>query len=396
MRGIVVAALVVAGACGGSSPGGPSPSPTPGALAVVNGTLIDGTGASPVPDAVVVTRSDRVVAAGPRASVVIPADARVVDARGGAILPGFMNAHVHEGFDSAHLQAWAQAGVTTVRDAGILRAGTGVLESLMEQRRTTLSGPAHARLVSVGYGITVHDGYGDVGACIATPEEARQLAERQFGLGVELAKVLLEPGYAGVSGLPLLPREAIDAVVAASHARGHRVTAHITRAWALREVFEAGVDDAAHIAYVSIPDDLIREMVARGFVITPTLTVFEAYGALEGASANLTRFVAAGGQVALGNDYTSVPQNGFDHFDLGMPMHEITRMREAGMTPLQIVVAGTRTAARVCGLEQDLGVLAEGKIADVLVVDGDPLADLSALARPRLVVHGGVVIREGS
>jgi imidazolonepropionase-like amidohydrolase len=106
--------------------------------------------------------------------------------------------------------------------------------------------------------------------------------------------------------------------------------------------------------------------------------------------------VAAGGQVALGNDYSSVPQNGFDHFDLGMPMHEITRMREAGMTPMQIVVAGTRTAARVCGLESDLGVLAEGKIADVLVVDGDPLSDLSALARVRLVVHDGVMIRGGS
>ena len=79
-----------------------------------------------------------------------------------------------------------------------------------------------------------------------------------------------------------------------------------------------------------------------------------------------------------------------------MPMHEITRMREAGMTPMQIVVAATRTAARACGLERDLGVLAEGRIADVLVVDGDPLADLSALTRVRLVVHDGVVIRGGS
>jgi imidazolonepropionase-like amidohydrolase len=63
---------------------------------------------------------------------------------------------------------------------------------------------------------------------------------------------------------------------------------------------------------------------------------------------------------------------------------------------MQIVVAATKTAARACGRESDLGVLAEGKVADVLAVDGDPLADLSALARPRVVVHDGVLIRGGS
>jgi imidazolonepropionase-like amidohydrolase len=278
----------------------------------------------------------------------------------------------------------------------IPRAGPGVLESLMTLRATTLNVRANARLISVGFGVTVHNGYGDVGACISTPEEARQLVERQFDLGVDLAKVLLEPGIAGVTNLPLLPPETIAAVVAAAHGRGRRVTAHVTRAWALRQVFEAGVDDAAHMPYPSLPDDLIEEMVARGFVITPTLTVLEAYGTLPGTAGNLARFVAAGGQVALGNDYSSLPQNGFDHFELGMPMHEITRMHESGMTPMQIVVAGTKTAARVCGLERDLGTLAAGKIADVLVVDGDPLADLSALTRVRLVVHDGVMIRGGS
>jgi imidazolonepropionase-like amidohydrolase len=77
-------------------------------------------------------------------------------------------------------------------------------------------------------------------------------------------------------------------------------------------------------------------------------------------------------------------------------MHEITRMREAGMTPMQIVVAATQTAARVCGRERDLGILAAGRVADVLVVDGDPLSDLTALTRVRLVVHDGVIIRGGS
>jgi cytosine/adenosine deaminase-related metal-dependent hydrolase len=155
-------------------------------------------------------------------------------------------------------------------------------------------------------------------------------------------------------------------------------------------------DAAAHMPYDPVPDELIRRMAEGGFVIVPTLTALEAYGALPGTSANLRRFVAAGGQVALGNDYSSVPAKGFDHFELGMPMHDITRMRDAGMTPMQIVVAATRTAARACGRGSDLGVVAEGKIADVLVVDGDPLVDLTALSRPRVVVHDGVVIRGGS
>jgi imidazolonepropionase-like amidohydrolase len=398
MRCLVLAALGLSTACGGSPPTTPTASnPPPGVpLALVSGTLVDGTGAPPVPDAVLVARGDRLVAAGPRSAVVVPADARVVDLRGATVLPGFINAHVHGAFEASRLQAWAQSGVTTVRDMGITPVGTGVLESLLERRRTTLNTPACARLVVNGYGVTVPDGYGDVGVGVATPEEARRLVERQLDLGVDFAKVFLEPGIAGVTNMPLLPREMIEAVVAAAHARGRRVSAHVTRAWALREVFEAGVDDAAHMPYVALADDLIEEMVARGFVVTPTLTVFEAYGTLPSTASNLARFVAAGGQVALGNDYTSVPQNGFDHFELGMPMHEITRMHEAGMTPMQIVVAATRTAARACGHENDLGTLAAGRIADVLVVDGDPLSDLDALRRVRLVVHDGVIIRGGS
>ncbi|MBU1878322.1 MAG: amidohydrolase family protein, partial [Chloroflexi bacterium] len=67
--------------------------------------------------------------------------------------------------------------------------------------------------------------------------------------------------------------------------------------------------------------------------------------------------------------------------------------QQAGMTPMQVIVAGTRNAAHVCNLDRQLGTLEAGKVADVLVVDGDPLADLGALANVRLVIHNGVVIR---
>jgi imidazolonepropionase-like amidohydrolase len=391
--GAILCALALASACGGSSRPEPTPSP-PSAIALVNGTLIDGTGAPPVADAVLVTNGDRIVAAGPRAAVTVPAEARVLDVRGATVLPGFVNAHVHEAFDAGRLRAWAQAGVTTVRDMEILTTGPGVLESLMALRRTTLATPTNARLLSVGYIITVPGGYGRT--YVNSAEEARLRVREMLDLGVDLVKFSLETGYGSLHDLPLPTRDEVAAIVEAAHERGRRVTVHVTCAWALREAVDAGADEAAHMPYDPIPDELVRLMVDRGFVIVPTLTVLEAFGALSGASANLRRFVAAGGQVAMGNDYSSVPQNGFDHFELGMPMHEITRMREAGMTPMQVVVAATRTAARACGRGSDLGVLAEGMVADVLVVDGDPLADLSALARPRVVLHDGSVIRGGS
>jgi hypothetical protein len=97
----------------------------------------------------------------------------------------------------------------------------------------------------------------------------------------------------------------------------------------------------------------------------------------------------SGGSVALGNDYTDVPQNNFPHFELGMPMHEIERMAESGMTAMQVIVAATRNAATVCNLGRELGTLDVGKVADVLVVNGNPLQDIHALANVRAVIHNG-------
>ena len=97
--------------------------------------------------------------------------------------------------------------------------------------------------------------------------------------------------------------------------------------------------------------------------------------------------MAASGQVALGNDggYMSGIQ-------IGMPMTEIELMQKAGMTPMQIIVAATRNSARVCRRDGALGTLQVGKLADVLVVNGNPLQELQALLHVRLVMHRGVII----
>jgi imidazolonepropionase-like amidohydrolase len=369
---------------------GPRAAPSPGpSLALVGGTLIDGTGAPPVADGVLLVEGDRIRAAGARSGIALPAEARLVDVAGAFVLPGFINAHVHDAYDDERLAAWAQAGVTTVRDEAI--PGSASLAEALALRDRLASSPRHARLVSAGYMITVPGGYG--GLAVSSPEQAREKVLWELDSGTDLVKVALETGYGARRDLPVLSDEELRAAVAAAHERGRLVSAHVTVARFLAQVVAAGVDDAAHVPADAVPDAVIRQMVGSGVHLVPTLTVLEAYGALAGASSNLRRMAAAGVVIALGNDYTLVPQNGFDHFELGMPMHEIRRMREAGMTPAQILAAATRDAAHVCGLDAALGTLEAGKIADVLVVGRDPLQDLEALTAVRLVLRGGEVIR---
>jgi imidazolonepropionase-like amidohydrolase len=239
--------------------------------------------------------------------------------------------------------------------------------------------------------ITAPGGYGRL--AVASAEEARRRVAEELDAGADLIKVAVEDGIAGRTDLPVLSAEALAAAVAAAHERGKRVSAHITDARFLQTVVAAGVDDAAHTTWDSASDSLFREMISRRIAMVPTLTVFDAYNSLTGAQANVRRFAALGGEVALGSDYTDIPQNNFPHFELGMPMHEIECLAGAGLSAMQIIVAATRNAARVCGLGEELGTLEVGKTADVLVVNGDPLTNLAVLANPRLVIHLGEIIR---
>lgn len=367
----------------------PQPFETGPALVLVNGTLVDGTGARPVTDGAVVMRGGRILFAGSRGRLVISPEAEVVDVGGGTILPGFIDAHVHGAYSAAALLAWARAGVTTVRDEAVLSGAT--LGELIARRDSAWSGPAYARLVSAGLMITAPGGYGSLG--IRTPEDARRAVDGELEEGADLIKVALEDGIGGQTDLPVLATEALLTVVAAAHARGRPVSAHVTDARFLQIAVDARVDDAAHATWDAIPETLLRRMVERRIAMVPTLTVFEPFGSLASAQANLRRFVQLGGTVALGDDYAGLPPSSNAHFRLGMPLPEIQWMAQAGMTPLQIIVAATRNAARVCGLGSELGTLEPGKTADVLVVSGNPLADLNALENVRLVVHRGVVIR---
>ena len=368
------------------------------ALALVNGRLIDGTGAEALSDGALVIRGKRIVAAGGRAQLVIPADAEVVEVQGGTILPGFINAHVHEAFDEDTLRAWARGGVTTVRDLG----AAGPYDAEVFRRRDALGAtPGCARLVAAGPFVNVEGGYpivywGGDALTITSPEEARQAVNQLIDDGADVIKTAFESGYSfGQSGWPLLTPEEATALVETAHGRGVPVTAHLTSARDLGRALDAGVDEIAHMVADRLPDELITRMVDDGTRWVPTLELWQGasrnfavdYGPVS--VDNLARFVRAGGQVALGTDYAGAPDIAFD---LGMTIHEIGWMQEAGMTPLLIIVAATRNAARACNMESELGTLEAGKLADVLVVDGDPLEDLRALTSPRLVLREGMPI----
>jgi imidazolonepropionase-like amidohydrolase len=312
---------------------------------------------------------------------------KTVDVGGATILPGFINAHVHYAFDKAHLQAWAQGGVTTVRDEAT-RSGQALSEAL-SFRDEARKDPQYARLVSAGSMITVAGGYGDL--FVSSPEDARQKVLEELDAGADLIKVSLEDGYAGAHNLPKLTPEELKAIVTAAHERGTLVSGHITQGAYLQPMLDAGVDDIAHLPYDFIPPESLQQMVKQGVYLVPTFTVFRNYGApLNGLTRNLMQFVQIDGKVALGNDYGGGPGD----FELGISMYEIQMMSNAGMTPMQIIIASTMNVAHASNLENELGTLESGKIADVLVVGGNPLEDLQVLMDVRLVIHEGVIIRD--
>lgn len=345
---------------------------------VLAGALIDGSGAGPLADAALVIREERIVAVGPRSEVQIPVDARTVEKPGVTLLPGFINAHVHNSHTVHNRRSWAQAGVTTVRDLG----SPADMRDPFTTRDQLNAAPENARALIAGPLVTVAGGYPTgqfPSLTVTSPEDARQKIGGLIDGGADVIKITMMSRVG-----PILSPEEAAAIVETAHARDIRVSVHVIYLPELEPALDAGVDDIAHMIEEQVPDALIQRMVAAGVVWVPTLEPFEGSD-----SGNLRRFIAAGGVVAMGNDSGYITG-----LTLGMPMPELMYMHAAGMTPLEVIVASTRNAAYVCDRLSTLGTLEVGKFADVLVVEGDPLQDLQVLKNVRLVVHGGVIIRE--
>jgi len=360
------------------------------AIVITNCVLIDGTGRPPIQEAAVVISESLIVAIGSADATTIPQDARVIDVDGAAVLPGLINAHVHSGFNRENLEAWAQSGVTTVRDLGG--------PSSFAWKREISTDPYCALLVAAGPMISVPNGYPRVPwgspnmLAVNSPEDAGAKAAALIDAGADVIKLAMESGEAFQRTIPCLTVEEASAAVMAAHQKGTVASAHVLVTSDLAKAVRAGVDDIAHMVVDYLPNPLVDVMLGDSILWIPTLELWHHVGVdqREAAIKNLRKFVLAGGQVVLGTDF-----DGYDApFQLGMPILEMELMLQAGMSPMQVIVAATRNAALACNRLDDLGTLEAGKTADILVVDGDPLADIHDLAKVRLVIHRGVIIRE--
>jgi imidazolonepropionase-like amidohydrolase len=396
----------------------------PGAPAtVLRGRLIDGTGAAPVEDGVVVIRGERIACAGAAARCPVPAGARVIDAAGGTILPGLIDLHAHV-WDSGMLAMFLPAGVTTVRDLHNTFENLAILDTVTTSR---------PRLFRAGPLIDGRQTWPGTLVAADVPAAVRAV-DSVAARGVDVVKL-----YNGLSA------EQIVAASAEARRVGKPVTADLlgSRVDALTAM-DAGVEGFEHAggfaqAYramggdpevfpldSAMMDSLARAVVRNRAYIVPTLIVAHQYASerrpsLAGVpladrvpdhvhtfwsrgdaapasfkhvfdlheqfAAHLTRRVSAlGGRVGAGSDLPN------PYVTPGGALHqELELLTGAGLTPLQAIRAATGGAADILRRD-DIGVLAAGRIADVIVVGGNPAADIRATRDVRTVIQSGRVL----
>jgi imidazolonepropionase-like amidohydrolase len=391
------------------------------ALVIINGTVIDGTGAAPILNGAVVIQDNRILAVGQAIDFVIPDTATVIDAQGGTIMPGFINAHVHYVYTTGLRRLFLAEGVTTVCD---LASSLGALSN-MEQANSSAN--PTVRVFASGPFITSPGGYPgpvhgqELNYEVTTPEEGRAAVIDLVGRGADYIKISLDHA---IGQLTILEPETVQAIVEEAHAQGVQVRAHMTHITRLDVALAAGVDVIEHVPsprrlppeeferllastdpFAVFFDELhpeypaqLAQIAEHGIVMVPTLdalvgSIYEKANPSPEEQLELAamlefvrRFHAAGGIIALGNDYNVhvITQR--------LPLREMNLLLAAGLTPMEVIEAGTRHAAAVCGQGDELGTLEAGKLADIIIVNGDPLTDMAALTELAWVIFDGEVV----
>ncbi|WP_018247451.1 amidohydrolase family protein [Orenia marismortui] len=356
-------------------------------LAFYNATIIDGTGAKPIEDGVVLVEGERIKKLGKSNQIKIPKGATKINLKGKTLLPGFINAHVHHAYTEDNLKNWLNAGVTTVRDLSPqIDAREAIARRDKFNQRTDL-----ARVISASPILGVPGGYGN--ATFHSLAEAKEMVNGYIDDNIDIIKFAITDFDQNRSWeMPTF--EQVKAIVDTAHARGIKTSVHITNTEYLQWVVKLGVDDIAHMVLTPLNDKIIKQIVDKNIYLLPTLEVWNRVGRIYHLNynfitrMNLAKFYKAGGKVALGTDF-----GGYEcTFDSGFPITEVKLMKKAGMSNMDIIVAGTKNGAFVSDREEDLGTLEEGKIADILIVSGNPLKDIETLEETYMVVHNGEIV----
>ena len=371
----------------------PSPDPEPpvqapeSALVVTAARLIDVQRNTTLRDAAVVVRGGRIVALGSVSEVRIPPGAHRVDLGDATLLPGFIDAHVHlaiGGQPRANAEATLRAGFTTVQDLGALNyTNLRLRDSTNAGRRV---GP---RIIASGPWLGVSGGICDFNG-IGVHNRGEMLA--RVRADVERASDLIKICVTGWPGDGFafpdsveLSRADIAALVAESRNAGRPVVAHAIGERGAATAVGGGVTGLAHAAYLDA--ETIRLMKERDIYVISTLTSFAGMPDSLARKHLWSRMQAAhlaGVRIILGTDAGVIPH--------GSNAREFAALVKLGMTPLEAIRAGTLSAAQALGLEERVGSLEVGKTADIVVVSGDPLADISAMEQVVLVIKNGEIV----
>ena len=392
--------------------------------------LIDGIAAAPRDDVDVEIEAGRI--AGIRgASETLPSDARgdppaTIDGRGATLLPGLVDAHAHYTFDPTegrlqviarrsderiladaerHAARALRAGITTARGAGSIRG----LELVLRDRIAAGLTPG-PRLVAAGTAVGSADGHGIAFGVGASGPKALAAATRQvIAVGADVVKVvaseaamLTTTGHDDgrtVFGRPELTQDELEAIVGTAHDLGRRVMAHAQDSESVARCVRAGVDSVEH-AWLA-ERAAIELLAEHGTTLVPTLVVTDVNRSLPGLTPAqrerqdlIERTHRASTEVAI--ELGVALATGTDTGEVGvtadMVWREIEVLAGHGASPMTTIRAATSAGARLLGLDGELGAIEIGMIADVILVDGDPLADLARLRSPRAVIQGGRVV----
>ena len=391
-----------------------------------NMTLIDGTGAAPVPQAAVLVKDGIISWAGAESDLPAAESVTRVDLGGHSLCPGFFDCHVHFALPGStgsplehalkppsyelfrlleRLRVTLHNGVTTARDLMGIDAGVrdAVADGLIEGPRLLV---AVTMLSQTSGHADFHLPSGlDLGPLIGarlvdSVDTARLRARELIRSGADVIKVASSGGVSSPNDDPSwlgMRREMIAAIVEEGQNYGGRpVAAHAIGRPGIRAAVEAGVRSIEH-GY-ELDDELRAQMVAQGTFLVPTLleTMTPVTASPQGAAKSakwhamahdsLSASVAAGVRVAVGTDAGLSPDHGTNLAELGL------LVRFGGLSPMQAIVAGTSASAELCGVGDQLGTVTAGKLADLVVVQGNPLNDIDSIGRPEnilLVIKGG-------
>lgn len=359
----------------------------------------------------------------------------VVDLSSRTCLPGLIDTHTHvllqgditaEDYDvqllkqspeyrtilgTVNARRALEYGFTTIRDLETEGAGYADVDIKKAINNGVIPGPrmvvvtralnvtgaypllGYAPNVPVPHGVQVVDG----------PVEARKAVREQLSYGADWIKVYSDRAYryrddGVVDDIPTFTMEELKAIVDEAHRQRHKVASHANALYGVHNSVEAGVDTIEHGDYIA--DEDLKTMATRGIFYVPTIFVGEyvAEGrAKEGAPVWLKlvkvhedtfhRAMKAGVKIAFGTDV-----GGFD-WKIN-PAKEFGYMVKFGMTPAQAVKSATSVAAELLDMQASVGTIEPGKLADIVAVQGDPLADVAVLEKVDFVMKGGVVVKK--